>query len=106
MRGRRSLPRSGRKPAGDHDWCIPRQERIEKILIQLIDRPFMWPVMGGGYYPSEYPVVQRQRIETALVNLRDNPSLLERNTAQDPWMRVLIDKIGDAAEWVSSLPWP
>lgn len=66
--------------AGDHNWCIPQQQRIRRIVAQLTDGVLVWPVMGGGYYPSDYPVVQRQKIQTALVNLRDNPVLLDSDS--------------------------
>jgi hypothetical protein len=63
--------------AQDWDWVIPRQHRVGNLVGVLVDS-VMWPVMSGGYWPSDYPTVQRQWVETALVNLDADPTLADQ----------------------------
>lgn len=69
--------------AKEWDWVIPRQDRVGTIVASLVEG-VMWPVMSGDYWPSEYSTVQRQLIQTALVNLHEDPTLADRLSTKRP----------------------
>ncbi len=92
----------------DWDWVIPRQDRVSKIVGALVDG-VSWPMLGGSVLPSSYTTLQRQLVETALVNLGDDPALadglgLGLGKEQNPW-EATADQLDELAQKMPESHW-
>jgi len=68
--------------ANDFGWTIPRQEIAAGYVYRLAPS-IVWVHLGGTYFSKDHVALQRQAVETALINLEHDPGLLTPKLA--PW---------------------
>ena len=86
------------------DWAyvIPHQDKAARLVARLYPST-AFPVLSGSYFPTSYVATQKQIIQTALVNLEDDPTL-DEEPETSPWVAT-ADELDDLANSMPENDW-